>query len=268
MLHPRAILHLAGCNVSLSALMVAFGVLGFIAEVALLVVLLARHQYKTFPVFTLYIAFNLLNDVVVSGILALYPAHVGRSVALALLPLQYLLELGVLLEISWNVLRPVHVSLPQGSVRAFASLMVVALLGGTLLAWHLGDTGNKLQDYKGPLDLTVGLLRMLIFAATAGFAQLLGIGWKNKVLRLATALCFSSVVDLPVSLVERYSGGSDDLEHIRLVAFALEIGFLVWAFTTKEVRRREFSPQMTQFLVTLAGRAKLARTALVRMQVK
>jgi hypothetical protein len=42
----------------------------------------------------------------------------------------------------------------------------------------------------------------------------------------------------------------------------------VWAFTTKEVRRREFSPQMEQFLVTLAGRAKLARTALVRMQVK
>jgi hypothetical protein len=42
----------------------------------------------------------------------------------------------------------------------------------------------------------------------------------------------------------------------------------VWVFTTKEVRRREFSPQMEQFLVTLAGRAKLARTALVRMQVK
>jgi hypothetical protein len=75
-------------------------------------------------------------------------------------------------------------------------------------------------------------------------------------------------VDLIVSLVERYSGGSNSLEQIRSVAFTLELGFLVWAFTTKEVLRREFNPQMEQFLVTLAGRARLARTALVRMQVK
>jgi hypothetical protein len=60
----------------------------------------------------------------------------------------------------------------------------------------------------------------------------------------------------------------DALEPLRAVAYFLEIGFLLWVFTTKDVRRREFSPQMEQFLVTLAGRAKLARTALVRMQVK
>ena len=147
-------------------------------------------------------------------------------------------------------------------------LLSVALLFGTLLAWHVHDTGNKIEDIKRPLDLTVGLLRMLIFVATAGFAQVLGIGWKNKVLQLATALSFYSAVNLIVSLGERHSGASTGLEPFRSVAYALELGFLVWAFTTKEVRRREFSPQMEQFLVTLAGRAKLARTALVRMQVK
>ena len=110
---------------------------------------------------------------------------------------------------------------------------------------------------------------MLIFVATAAFAQLLGIGWKNKVLQLATALSFYSAVDLIVSLVERYSGEFQGPGCVFVsVASTLEIGFLVWAFTTKEVRRREFSPQMEQFLVTLAGRARHARTALVRMQVK
>ena len=73
--------------------------------------------------------------------------------------------------------------------------MVLALLGGIFLAWHFGNTGNKIQDVKVPLDLTVGLLRMMIFVATAAFAQLLGIGWKNKVLQLATALSFYSAVD-------------------------------------------------------------------------
>jgi hypothetical protein len=146
--------------------------------------------------------------------------------------------------------------------------VVLALMGGVLLAYHFGHTGNKIQDIKAPLDLMVGLLRMLIFAVTAGFAQLLGIGWRNKVLQLATGLSLYSAVDLIVSLVGRYSGDSRDLEAIRMIAVTLEVGFFVWVFTTKEVRRREFSPQMEQFLVTLAGRAKLARTAIVRMQVK
>jgi len=242
----------------MQALVAIVSLLGVLAEIGLFVVLVTRRQWKTFPVFTLYIAFNLLYDIGLGAFMG-YQPHMGLSIALGLLPLQYLLELGVLLEIAWNVLRPVHVSLPSGSLRVFSGLVVFALLSGALLAWHLGNTGNKLKDFKAALDLVVGLLRMLIFVATAAFAQLLGIGWRNRVLQLATALSFYSAVDLVVSLVERYSGGSDNLEHIRALAYVLELGFLLWAFTTKEVRRREFSPQMEQFLVTLAGRAKLAR---------
>jgi hypothetical protein len=252
----------------LQALFATFSALGIIAEIGLLIALVARRQFKIFPVFTLYVAFNLLSDLGVGTLVVLYPVHVGYTVAFGLLPLQYLLELAVLLEITWNVLRPVHSSLPQGTIRVFVSAVVLALLGGIFLAWHFGNTGNKIQDIKVPLDLMVGLLRMLIFVATAGFAQLLGVGWKNKVLQLATALSFYSAVSLIVSLVERYSGRSKELDGLVSVAFTLELAFLVWVFTTKEVRRREFSPQMEQFLVTLAGRAKLARTALVRMQVK
>jgi hypothetical protein len=252
----------------LQALFATFTALGIIAAIGLLIALVARRQFKIFPIFTIYVAFNLLSDLGVGTLVVLYSLHVGYIVAFGLLPLQYLLELAVLLEITWNVLRPVHASLPQGTIRVFVSAVALALLGGIFLAWHFGNTGNKIQDIKVPLDLMVGLLRMLIFVATAGFAQLLGVGWKNKVLQLATALSFYSAVSLIVSLVERYSGRSKELDGLVSVAFTLELAFLVWVFTTKEVRRREFNPQMEQFLVTLAGRAKLARTALVRMQVK
>jgi hypothetical protein len=253
---------------SLQALFGTFTVLAVIAEISLLIVLIVRRQYKTFPVFTMYVAFGLLGDLLIGTLAIVCPPHIVRSMVFGLMPLQYLLELGILLEIAWNVLRPVHTSLPKGSLRAFGVMLTLALLGGVFLAWHFGNTGNQIQDVQVPLDMVVGLLRMLIFVATAAFAQLLGIGWKNKVLQLATALSFYSAVSLIVSLVERYSGRSQDLDGFVTVASALELAFLVWAFTTKEVRRREFSPQMEQFLVTLAGRAKLARTALVRMQVK
>jgi hypothetical protein len=253
---------------SLRALYATVSLLGLLAEISLFVVLIVRRQYRSYPIFVLCIACNLLNDIVVGILLTAAPPNVGRALVLGFLPLQYMLDLGVLLEISWHVLRPVYTSLPRGSITAFATATGLALLGGVALAYHFSNTGNKIQDIKAPLDLTVGLLRMLIFAATAGFSQLLGIGWKNKVLQLATGLSVYSAADLVATLVERYSGDSSGLEAIRVLAWVLELGFFLWAFTTKEVRRREFSPQMEQFLVTLAGRARLARTVLVRMQVK
>ena len=250
----------------LRALFAAVGLLGLLGQILLFVVLIVRRKYRSFPIFTFYIAFNLLYDIGLGALIVGYSNSLGRSLAFALLPVQYLIEIAVLLEIAWHVLRPVHVSLPKGSVRIFILAVIVAVIGGTLLAWHVDTTGNKLQDIKAPLDLTVGLLRLMVFVATAAFAQLLGINWKDKVLQLATALSFYSAASLILSLVERFAG--DSLEPVRAFLFLLEIGSLVWVFTTKDAERREFSPQMEQFLVTLAGRARHARTALVRMQVK
>jgi hypothetical protein len=208
------------------------------------------------------------SDLGVGLIMSNASPQTAGAVGFALLPLQYLLELGVLFEIAWNVVRPVHVSLPPGLIKIFVGIMILAVGAGAVLAWHVDSSSSPVHDLKDPLDLTVGMLRMLIFALIASFAQMLGIGWKNKVLQLATALSFYSAVDLVISMAERISGHYASLEPIHGVAYALELGFLVYAFTTKDVERREFSPQMEQFLVTLAGRARLARTVLVRTQVK
>ena len=162
------------------------------AEISLLVVLVVRRQYRIFPVFTLSIAFSLLIRLWRRRSTGSRFSAFGSVCVFRVFAAPYLLDLAVLLEITWNVLRPVHASLPRGSVRAFVAAVTLSLLGGVLLAYHFGNTGNKIQDIKVPLDLTVGLLRMLIFVATAGFAQLLGIGWRNKVLQLATGLSFYS----------------------------------------------------------------------------
>jgi hypothetical protein len=253
----------------LQVLYAALVLLGLLTEVALLVVLIVRRQYRIFPVFTIYIAFDVLADIFIGVLFAGASKSVAHSVSIILLPPQYFLELMVLLEIAWHVLRPVQVSLPRRALQTFAVFLALAVLCGTLLAWHADKTGIPIDaKLKGPLDLTVGLLRMLIFVVTAAFAQVLGVGWKDKVLRLATALSFYSAVALILSLVESHSGTSPVLVRIGAANYMFELGFLTWIFTTKDVRRREFSPQMERFLVTLAGRAKLARTAVVRMQVK
>lgn len=262
-------LHLEWCNIALEVFYSIIYVLGSLAEFILLGVLMARRQYKIFPVFTVYIAFNVLSDVLVVILSANSNSHMADWTALLLLPPQYLLELGVLLEIAWHVLQPVRSSLPPKAINIFAGLIVVAVLGGVALAWKVNPhNGGIYEKLKFPLDLTVGLLRMLLFAVTAAFAQMLGIGWKNKVLQLATGLSFYSALDLIASLVQNHLGRSETADHLKVAAYFLELGFFVWAFTTKEVERKEFSPQMQQFLVTISDRARGTRAAFVRSQVK
>ncbi|HEV2276477.1 MAG TPA: hypothetical protein VGR96_20050 [Acidobacteriaceae bacterium] len=254
---------------SLEAIYSIVYLLGGLAELLLLAVLLVRRQYRVFPVFTTYIAFNILSDLLVAVLSAKSTGNAASWVALFLLPPQYLLELAVLLEIAWRLLKPVHSSIPPGAIKVFLWLVFLALLGGVLLAGHVNPQHGSgiYEKLKFPLDLTVGLLRMILFAATAAFAQMLGIGWKDRVLQLATGLSFYSAVDLVASLVQSHHGLSATADHLKGAAYLVEIGFFIWAFTTKEAERREFSPQMQEFLLTIAGRARDARSA-VRSQVK
>src|ERR1700753_4361222 len=137
---------------SLEALYASLALLGLVAEIALLIILLARRQYASYPVFTFYIAFNVLTDIGLAAVMAAFPPHVGQSIAFVLLPLQYMIDLGVLFEVAWHVLRPVHPSLPPGTIRVFIGLVVLAMLGGTLLAWQFRHSGNQINDIKRPLD--------------------------------------------------------------------------------------------------------------------
>jgi hypothetical protein len=251
--------------VKAEAFYVGVFLLGFLAEFALLGVLLVRRHYRTFPVFTAYIAFNICSDLLIA-ILSAGPNHgIAGQAGVLLLPPQYLLELAVLLEIAWHLVKPVQSSLPAKAIRVFGYLTLIALAIGALLAWQVTpNTTYAFQKLRFRLDLTTGVLRMILFMLTAGFAQMLGIGWKDKVLQLATGLSFYSAVDLIGSLIQSEHGHSLMADHLRVCGYLIELGFFLRAFTTKDVERREFSPQMQAFLVTISGRARESRTAIAR----
>ena len=92
----------------LQVLYSALLLLGLITELSLLIILLVRRQYQTFPVFTIYIAFGVFTDIGVGVLFAGASKSLAQSVAISLFPAQYFLEIMVLLEIAWNVLRPVQ----------------------------------------------------------------------------------------------------------------------------------------------------------------
>jgi hypothetical protein len=113
----------------------------------------------------------------------------------------------------------------------------------------------------------------LLFAVLAGFSQLLGIGWKNRVFQLATGFALFGVASLFVQLAIRrlpmtpysiYVSHFVLLTQIQSAAYNLTLIFWIWAFSRNEEPRKDFTPQMQEVLVTIAQSAKRTRLAVTR----
>jgi hypothetical protein len=242
----------------------AVWIVGTVGYVILLGVFIWRGRFRSFPVFTAYVVFGILTTpllVLSQGSKSLY-----FTAYYAMLIPGALLELGVLLEIGANVVRPVRRSLPAG---------VLWLLGALILSGGLAGLGLALYARPRTLDLLfssflrvsfgIAVLRLLIFAAIAGFAQLLGIGWRNYVLQLATGLAFYGTVSIGVELyfvnfgVTPIYGFLSQLNNVSYLATQV---YWIWSFSRQEAARKEFSPQMANFLVSLSGNVKVIREGL------
>jgi hypothetical protein len=116
------------------------------------------------------------------------------------------------------------------------------------------------------------MLKLLLFAGMAGFAQFLGISWKSLVLQLASALAFYGAVSLLVQLSSSHLPSTNSSYNAHLVrlaqiqsgAYNLMLIFWIWAFSRNEAPRKDFTPQMQEVLVTIAGAAKRTRLAVTR----
>jgi hypothetical protein len=257
----------AGIDMSLWAL-------SAIGNVAVLCVLIYRRLYKMFPIFTAYFVYSCLSDL--AYFLIFRPlSRNGYFVAYFVVHVPELaLQLGILLEVARNVLVPVKKSLPRAAMLVFG----VMLISGTILALVLSIHSNPEQltvwsQTFVQINFTFGLLRLIIFLAIVCFSQMLGIGWRNHVLQIATGFAGYSVVILLVELLHHFVGVSDPYryhqhEQIRIVGWCVAIGYWSFFLAKKEAARKEFSPKMANFLISIAAVAKENRAAVSRMYRK
>jgi hypothetical protein len=267
--------------------------LSVVGQIVLLLVLVQQRLYRMFPVFTAYAVFLVLSDPFFY--LTLHLLHAGNSAGapetgayfklyFALQVPQFLLELGVLLEITANVLRPVKRSLPGGGVAAFAGILMIA---GVLTYFFAGQAHsnvifNRLGTIFVKINFGMATLRLAFFCLLAVFAQMLGIGWKNHILQLASGLALNAAVILltqigmahltPVgpdsALFTQYQMQYRLLDQVRIIGYLCTLAYWAWSFARQEAPRKEFSPQMAQFLVSISGAAKREHAALVRSSEK
>jgi len=238
---------------------------GIIAEAAVLVLLFWRRVFRTLPVFSFYLLWSLLLDVG-QYVIANYYADDRFRVYLITLAVDSLFQFCVLIELSRSVLRPMAKVLPRWTLPAVGVLIVLVCAAIWPFANSPGFSQLKLQGrLLIHLQQTFSILRILFFLTLAGCGQLLSVGWRDRELQIATGLGFYSMVSVAVSVIHTHQAQNAQyhlLDQIVVASYVCSLLYWVYCFAHREAERREFTPQMQNFLLALAGTARSTRTSL------
>lgn len=237
----------------------------------MIVLLIKVRAFRILPAFFLYMCWSLFSDAALFVLKSLPFATYFRIYEVQMV-IDATMVFAVLVELAWSVLRPLRSSLPKRSwigialLIALAGLVVWPVAGLTVPA-HVSASGQIFFR----LQQTFAILRVVIFFAMAGFSQLIGIGWRNRELQVATGLGFYSILSLAVTVLHTHQATGTQYYHwLDVMGAAGYLGALtywVWAFATKEAERQNFSPQMANFLLLIGGTAKSSRVALADFAV-
>jgi hypothetical protein len=181
-----------------------------------------------------------------------------------------ILQFCVLVELAWSVLRPVRMSLPRFTLFLIAAMVLI--LG--FAVWQI-PAPVEASSWSGEhfvtlmhLEQSLSFLRILFFLGMAGFSQLLSIGWRDRELQVATGMGVYSLCSLGVTFLqarERHMAQwahLNQLNQLVVASFLCCLFYWIFSFAHKEPERREFTPQMQNLLLAVAGVARAERTAL------
>lgn len=253
----------------------AFIAIGLLLETAVLCLLLFRRVYKTLPLFSFYIAWSILNDIGLFSLLRQFPNSALR-IFIVSASVDAAFMFCILLEISISVLKPIRNSLPRWTGLALAVL--IACLCGVVwfFARPSGYNATPISGLLVHLQLTTAIVRVLFFVGLAASSQLLSLSWRDRELQIATGFGVYSFASLMVDLVLQnpalFSSSMMSSSHALQATHALQavtgasyiLSLVYWAFCfAQEVpERREFTPQMQNFLLAVAGNARATRMAM------
>ncbi|MGB7188598.1 MAG: hypothetical protein WBD10_00545 [Acidobacteriaceae bacterium] len=247
---------------------------GDAGQLLLLAILIVRRLHRLFPLFSIYLSWQLVSDLLL--FLALtgtdgYLKHHYVPIYYSLNIATYLFELAVLLEIGGHVLRPAKRVLPRGVLYFLLGAVGLAFVACFFLVEWLKPTPLTNLRVFLVADSTSAIMCLIAFLLIAGFSQVLGLNWKNHVLQLATGLAFYAVVDLLTQIMlsqlpagPSYASSYYLWSRVGVIGYLCTVSFWCYAFVKKEAPRQEFSPQMQKFLVLLSSGAKRQRAVFAR----
>jgi hypothetical protein len=235
-------------------------------EAALVGLLLYRRVWRMLPLFFAYCVWDILSNLVVYVVSEYYEVKYFQ-VYFAETIIDSILLFCVLVELAWSVLRPVRASLPRRSL--FIVIALILVVGAIIWPFAnlpgLVHATSKQGLLYEQLQQTTSILRILFFLALAAGSQFLSIGWRDRELQVATGLGFYSIVSVAVSVLQAHETTAFQFRHLNefiVAGFLCSLLYWLVSFAQKEAERREFTPQMQNFLLAMGGAAHSTRVAL------
>ncbi|MGD1108616.1 MAG: hypothetical protein ABR865_16385 [Terracidiphilus sp.] len=234
-------------------------------EAVLVGLLFYRRAWRSFPIFLSYCIWDILSNLVLYAIgyssSIYFPAYFTQTV------LDSTLLFCVLVELAWSVLRPLRSSLARRSLVIVAAILLAAgaIIWPFAALSGLVHVASKQFLIYAQLQQTVSILRILFFLVLAAGSQWLSLSWRDRELQVATGLGFYSIVSVIASMLQAYQATASQLERLNrfvVAGFLCSLVYWVVSFTQKEAERRQFTPQMQNFLLAMAGAAHSTRVAM------
>ena len=240
---------------------------GFSAEVVLIFILTLRRTWRTLPAFFIFCAWEMLTTAGAYAVLHRFPVNY-RTFYLVETVGESILEIAVLVELAWSVLRPIRRWLPRTTP---VGIGVLVLLLGVVIwpfsAIHSLTGLAPLIHTIVHVQQTTAVLRVVFFITLVGCSQLLSIGWRDRELQVVTGLGIYSLVSLVTAVIHTHQadiGQYSNLNQLVLASYLCSLLYWVYSFAQKEAERREFTPQMQNALLAMAGVAREQRLALAQ----
>jgi len=241
-------------------------------QAAVIGLLVFRKIYKKLPLFFSYLIWLLLILGITSVVSKIYASSPLSSVHIFLAAsiLDAMFMVCVLVELSMSVLDPIREALSRWTAPAVGVLLLLAFAAIWPFAKPRGYADLlSASQYIVRLDIACSVLRIVFFLGLAACSQLLSIGWRDRELQVATGFGFWSFISLSASLLQMNLGTAVTtmetyhiLNQVPVVGYILCSVYWIVSFAQKVPERREFTPQMEQFLLAVAGDVRATRMAM------
>lgn len=237
-----------------------------LAEAVVVALLFHRRVTRLLPLFFVYCIWDVCSNVFAFVIHTYYPSAYTTQNYLVMTAIDAVFQFTVLVELTLSVLRPIRASLPRYIPFAITAILLLAAAA----IWPFSSLSGLAQydlpqRLLGQLQQTLSILRIIFFLVLAGCSQWLSMGLRDRELQVATGLGFYSVVSLFIAMLATHQSTASQFYHlnrIEIAGFLCALFYWVYAFAQKEAERREFTPQMENLLLAVAGAARANRAAL------
>lgn len=230
---------------------------------AVIGLLIYRRFWHRLPVFLVYCVWALFSDAAAFAVTLTSPKGYDLKFYVVTTLVDLVLQFSVIVELAWSVLRPVRRGLSPHAIWAVAAL----ILGIGAAIWPFASVSgiefpSKSWLFIVQLQQTVSILRVIVFISLAACSHLLGLGWRDRELQVATGFGFYSLISLCVAALNSHVSTHDqylNLYWFVAISFLSSLVYWVFCFAQKEAERREFTPQAREILMAVARSARITR---------